>query len=453
MIKAGSDITLHRAAWVLPIERPPIGDGAVLVKGRRIVGVGAYRDLRAQMPPEAKVVDHQDAALMPAVVNAHTHLELTGMEGKISLPQAGFPPWVQEVFRHRASMDSQALQEGMRRGLDMLTWEGTCLCGDITNTAAMLDDGRRHPARRGIDSAGHNTPQPLSRRESRGGCSPENNTDRALVCRQAFLELIGFDCSSLAAALERAGDGVDAAGAIERDGISLAAHATYSTSAAVIEQAKEWCRSRGRIFSIHVAEHAEEIELLQTGTGYCRELLHAVGRWVDGWVPPAKSPVAYLDSLGVLDEHTLLVHAVHMTDSDWEAITRRRCAVCFCPRSNHYVSTGRADLERAIQAGVRVALGTDSLASNSDLNLFSEAAFCLDQYPGLSPDAALCMMTLGGARALGRQDHFGSLAVGKVAAMIAVPADAGVPAAQLSETIIHKAKEGALAWALDPKNA
>ncbi len=413
MTEAGSDITLHRAAWVIPIERPPIGDGAVLVEGRRIVGVGAYRDLRAQIPPGAKVVDHQDAALMPAVVNAHTHLELTGMECKISLPQAGFPPWVQEVFRHRASMDARALHEGMRRGLDILASAGTCLCGDITNTTALLDDGGRHPAH-----------------------------------RQAFLELIGFDCSSLAAALERAGDGIDAAGAIERDGVSLAAHATYSTSATVIEQAKEWCRLRGRVFSMHVAEHAEEIELLQTGTGYCRELLQAVGRWVDGWIPPAKSPVAYLDSLGVLDARTLLVHAVHMTESDWEAVMRRRCAVCFCPRSNHYVSTGRADLERAIQSGVPVALGTDSLASNMDLNLFSEAAFCLDQYPGLSPDAALCMMTLGGAGALGRQNHFGSLAVDKVAAMIAIPADAGVPAAQLSETIIHKAKQGALAWAL-----
>ncbi|MHC1741961.1 MAG: amidohydrolase family protein [Syntrophobacteraceae bacterium] len=418
MPERGTTITLHRAAWVIPVERPPICNGAVAVEAGTIVAVGTYRELRNRLPQRPHVRDHGDAALMPAVVNAHTHLELTLMEGKVPLPQTGFPSWIEQVFRHRASLDGPALLKGMRKGLAMLESAGTCLCGDITNHSTTLDGQGMQSGR-----------------------------------RQPFLELIGFDCDSLTAALQSTAIGVDTTTVIERDGVSLAAHATYSTSAAVIRQAKEWCRSRGRVFSIHTAEHEQELELLQTGTGYCRELLQTVGRWVDGWIPPARSPVAYLDSLGVLDERTLLVHAVHMTESDWDIVDRRGCAVCFCPRSNHFLSTGKADVELSIQMGVPVALGTDSLASNVDLNLFSEAAFFLDQHPGVPPDAGLSMMTLGGARALGCQDRFGGLTVGKAAAMIAIPVEAGATTAQLSTMIIHKGKEGAVAWALGPENA
>lgn len=418
MAESATPISLHRAAWVIPVDLPPIHDGAVAVRGDTIIDVGAYGDLRAEMPSGTVTVDHGDSALMPAVVNAHTHLELTGMEGRIPLPQPGFPAWVEEVFRQRASSDTRTLLEGAGKGLGLLASAGTCLCGDITNSTATLNDERTQPPK-----------------------------------RQAFLELIGFDCGALSVALQRAVSGVDTAGVLEGEGVSLAAHATYSTSAAVIQQAKEWCRSRDRVFSIHVAEHEEEIEFLLTGSGYCRQLLKTLGRWVEGWSPPAKSPAAYLDSLGALDKRTLFVHAVHMTESDWETVARRGCAVCFCPRSNHYLGTGKADIESAIASGIPVALGTDSLASNVDLNLFAEAAFCLDQYPRLHPDAVLSIMTLGGARALGRQNLLGSLAAGKAAAMIAIPAEAGVHAAQLSESIIHMGKEGAVAWALGSQNA
>jgi cytosine/adenosine deaminase-related metal-dependent hydrolase len=269
--------------------------------------------------------------------------------------------------------------------------------------------------------------------------------------RYAFLELIGFDCGSLEAALDRVSGGMPGIGTLDDAKYSLAAHAVYSTSAHVIQQAKEWCRARGRVFGMHVAEHEPEMEFLQTGGGFCRELLQSLGRWVEGWAPPGMSPVAYLDSLGVLDEKTLLVHGVHCSGSDWDRVASRGCTVCFCPRSNENIGAGRPDIGRAIRMGVPTALGTDSLASNVDLNLFAEAAFVLDRYPELGPDALIAMMTLGGARALGLEVRLGSLTPGKSAAILAIPAETGVTADQLFETIIHKAAQGALQWATDPE--
>lgn len=299
----------------------------------------------------------------------------------------------------------------------MLRSAGTILCGDIANGTTLL-----------------------------------NGEDKLKVGRHAFLELIGFDCASLDEAMHRVPGGAPPADAMDEPRFSLAAHAVYSTSRAVVRQAKDWCRSRGKIFSMHVSEHEHEMELLRTGGGYCRELLQALGRWVDGWAPPGLSPVAFLDSLGVLDAKTLLVHAVHFSLSDWEKVASRGCTVCFCPRSNHNLKVGKPDIHRALQMSIPAALGTDSLASNHDLSLFAEAAFVLDHDPEVSPDALLAMMTTGGARALGYPDRFGSLTPGKSAAMIAVPAEPGIPAGQLSETIIHKAAEGALKWALGPES-
>jgi aminodeoxyfutalosine deaminase len=418
MGEGANRIRIHRAAWVLPVERPPIPDGAVVADGDTLIGVGTYRDLKARFPSGSLLVDHGDDALMPAVVNGHTHLELTALEGSIPLPQEGFPSWIQQVFRHRAGLDAASAQAGFRRGLLMLRASGVALCGDITNSGSTLSE-----------------------------------TVARCPGRLTFLELIGFDCDSLAGALDITVHGASSPSDLQGDGMSLAAHAVYSTSAPVIQQAKNWCRAGGKVFSMHVSEHEPEMEFLRTGGGYCRELLTALGRWVEGWVPPGGSPVAYLDTLGVLDARTLLVHAVHMSSPDWETVASRGCAVCFCPRSNHYLGSGKADVNRAIRMGIPAALGTDSLASNRDLNLFAEGAFLLDHWPDATPDAVLTMMTLGGARALGCQNRFGRLAPGKYAAVLAIPAGPDVPVGRLSETIIHKAREGAVQWALGPENA
>jgi cytosine/adenosine deaminase-related metal-dependent hydrolase len=162
--------------------------------------------------------------------------------------------------------------------------------------------------------------------------------------------------------------------------------------------------------------------------------------------------VSYLEQLHVLDSETLLVHAVHLTDADWEIVHKNGCSVCFCPRSNRYLNVGRPDIAKSLRYGLVTALGTDSLASNTDLNLFAEASYVLDHYSDVPPEAALVMITLGGARALGQERHFGALQPENYANLLAVSLPASLPSHQLFETIIQQGNKGAWQWVHRPAN-
>lgn len=407
-------VVLHRAAWVVPVTRPPIDDGAVLVNRGSIVDVGKYGDLKSNKAAGAKLIDHGEAALMPCLVNAHTHLELSFLHGKIPLPQTGFSAWLSEVFSHRASGNQKDELAGFSKGQQQLSGGGTGLYGDITN----------------------------------GDCLFPGFED-AFPVRQTFLEVLGFDRHGLRSVV---GSDTLAAFGDNAGKVSLAAHACYSTSAAVIQQAKEWCRRRNLPFSIHVAEHPAEIEFLQNGSGYCRTLLESLGKWIPHWTPPGKTPIEYLDTLGVLDSGTILVHAVHMQESDWQIVRQRNCSVCFCPRSNENLNVGRPAIQKSLQFGVLACLGTDSLASNEDLNLFAEADYVLTRHPDVLPENVLFMVTLGGAKALQRDGRFGSLECGKQAAFLSVSFNHLPSLSQLSEEIISRGNQGEWKWVNYPQN-
>ncbi len=404
---------LHRASWVVPVSSPPVPDGAVLVDNDGILLVGTYGHVKSESPPGTVESDHGDAALIPALVNGHTHLELSALRGSVGLPKPGFPAWLKEVLQTRSSLTQDTVEKGFREGRWEMAARGTALCGDITNGACLGKD-----------------------------------THRSLPEREVFLELIGFNRNSLESALEEKTLEPFADASYH----SLAAHACYSTSATVIREAKAWCRSRGKVFSIHVAEHPEEMEFLRDGKGYCRALLESLGKWAPCWAPPGMTPVAYLEKLGILDGKTLLVHAVHMTASDWEIVARSRASVCFCPRSNHNIGVGRADIPRAIGQGILACLGTDSHASNLDLNLFAEAIRILGDFPGVAPESVLRMLTQGGARALGRDNEYGTLEAGKRAAFLAVALPNSSASSELSEAVIHQGNEGAIQWVNRPES-
>jgi aminodeoxyfutalosine deaminase len=403
---------LLRAAWLVPVATPPVPDGAVIVESGRIAAMGHYQDMVRLSPAGTATVDYGDAALLPALVNAHTHLELTGLAGRIPLPQPGFPAWLQHLMPLRATLDQEKLLQGVLDGRRLLRENGVAVCGDVSNRAqAALPAADRFPLRR------------------------------------LFLEVLGFDVNDLEAALEGLGcHHAQHVGGLPPDA-SLAAHACYSTSAALIQAAKDWDRQRRAPFSIHVAEHPEEMQFLRDGSGFCREFLERLGRWVPSWKAPAMTPVAFLERLGVLDDHTLLVHAVHLTEGDWQVVARRRCSVCFCPRSNDFLAVGRPAIDTAVRLGVPAALGTDSLTSNRDLNLFAEALAVLEHYPGVSPEAVLHMATLGGARALLEHADHGSITAGKAGELLAVRLPTHLRPEDLIATVIQQGSQGAWQWA------
>ncbi len=404
---------LHRAEWIVPVSRQPVQNGAVLTANDRIIAAGEFHSLQANCPAGTSVADHGHVALMPALVNAHTHLDLSALKGGISFPRTGFPDWIGQLFSLRAGMDTEAAKNSFRQGEQEILESGTALYGDVTNGTLVEYSGR--PPR-----------------------LPE---------RHVFLELLGFNLDSVSAALPPLDDFPE-----HSPSLSLVPHSVYSVSPLIIAESKRWARARGLPYSIHTAEHAEEIEFLQNGTGFCLELLERLGRWDPSWQPPRKTPIEYLDGLGVLDWSTLLVHTVHMRDSDWDLAANRRCTVVFCPRSNSNIGAGRPDIEKALSRNMRAALGTDSLASNTDLSLFAEAAFVLENYPAIPPAAVLEMITINPAEALGREKDFGSIEEGRKAAILEVGIDPGTDESNIVEALIHSGKGGACKWAIPAKS-
>jgi cytosine/adenosine deaminase-related metal-dependent hydrolase len=367
-----------RARWLLPIDRPPIADGWCAVEHGVIVEIGAGR---APDPAE----DLGDVAVLPGLVNAHTHLELSWMHGRVP-PAGSMTEWIRTMLAIRAAGppggDHERL-EAMRRAAAEMRATGTVLAGDISNTLQ--------------------TP-PVWR--------------DAGIPAVVFHELLGFNVSGVAAMVREA---CERSARVAIDGdveLGVVAHAPYSTSPALIAEIAHRCGPAP--LSIHLAESADEIEFLRTGRGPFRTLLEDLGVFDAGWSAPGCDPVEYLRRLGYLQPGMLAIHAVHLTDDELERLRRASAFVVTCPRSNEWVGGGIPRVAHFYAARVPVAIGTDSLASAPSLNMFDELAELRRLAPELTAATLLDSATHVGARALGRGAEYGTLAPGKRAALITV---------------------------------
>jgi cytosine/adenosine deaminase-related metal-dependent hydrolase len=370
------------ADWVLPISAPAIRRGSVTVAGGRIVSVGAAE-------PGAHDLGH--VALLPALVNAHTHLELSHLHGRVPFGPT-FVHWVraQLALRRNAPADQQEIAAAARRALAEAMGAGTGLFGDVTNDLTT-------PA---IFQAAH-------------------------VAAVVFHELLGFRAADAADRLTGAAPGWSGWPSDEVR-VSLAPHAPYSVSPALfrgIRQARD--AAPGARTTVHLAESPEEVEFIRAGTGPWRAMLEDLGAWDWSWQPPRCSPVEYVASLGLLDDRLLAVHGVQCSPDDIQRLKQSGTTLVVCPRSNRAVGVGDPPIQAFYAAGVPLALGTDSLASAPDLNLFHEMAAVRALAPGVPPRTILASATRGGAAALGFPDR-GHLTAGAAAAVIAVRLPAGV---------------------------
>jgi len=379
-------IEVHTARWVVPVATPPIPEGAVAVTDGRIIAVGPAADLRQQ--PWDTWEDHGDGAILPGLVNAHTHLEFAALRGRLA-PTARLGDWLGAALAAFAALPCDDLLEGIERAAREAMGFGTILLAEVSNTGFSL---------------------PLLRRSG--------------LAYHYFFECLGFDLLH-DGPLEADFPFLAAPGAQADPHVSAAAHAPYSVSATLFGRIAAWNRDRGQPSSVHLAESREEVDFLVHGQGFFRELLIQRQRWYEGYRPPGCSPAVYLDGLGFLGPHTLAVHGLWLTAADRELLARRGTPVVLCPRSNLFTGAGFPDLAALDAAGVPLALGTDSLASNQDLNLFRELEVLRERFPAVPPERLLRLATLDGAAALGREADLGSLEPGKGAALLFLPCDAG----------------------------
>ena len=396
----------YHAAWILPISEPPIRDGWIAIDGGRIVALGDRKTA------SSADVDLGQVAVMPGLVNAHTHLELSYLRD--SVPAAAtFVQWVRGVMAARRQQpDSRApeILEAIDRSIGEAVECGTAVVGDISNTLVTF--------------------APLVR-------SP--------LAAAVFYELIRFNTADPTGVVERACQEIQALEATDRVRVSLAAHAPYSVAPLVLRAIRQAvARDSVRPCSVHLAESVEEIEFLRTAAGPCRELLEEVGAWDPAWTAPAVSPVEYLDASGFLGARTLAVHGVQMTRADLGRLVARGTTLVTCPRSNRHTGAGVPPIEEFYDSGVRVAVGTDSLASAPDLNVFTELAVLRTLAPSVPASALLESATRVGARALGFDAEYGTIQPGKRARLLAVDVPSG--SSDVEEDLVAGIQSGQIRW-------
>ena len=373
---------LYRARFVLPICAAPVENGALLVDGKRIIAVDDFKHLTAAHP-EAAVIDFGDAVLLPPMVNAHTHLELSSFAewaATLEEPKApqNFVDWILWLVRVRRSITADQLSDSLAAGLRASLLAGTGAVGDIFTGLGAVSAYQRSP-----------------------------------LLGRLFAEVLGHDPAAVAARLAVIAELVE-----QRAGASLdwglSPHAPYTLSAAATDQAFTFADRFALQCSIHLAESADETTFLQNGSGAIAEKLYAAAKWqpaVDA--VPGCSPVAAFCRQGRLRRGDLVVHGVQVDAADVDLLKQAGCFVALCPRSNAALNLGKAPVAAYLKAGVPLALGTDSLASSASLSIWDELAFARNWFRGeADPRDWLEIATLGGGKALGLQARMGQLAPG-----------------------------------------
>jgi aminodeoxyfutalosine deaminase len=363
-------IVLH-AGWVVPVDQPPIREACVAVRDGAVQWVGP-----AAQAPAGESLDLGAGVLLPGLVNAHCHLELSHLAGRLG-DATGFVDWVERLVAARGADSPEGVRAAAARAIEEVEATGTVAVGDVSNGLAHLD---------------------LLARSS--------------LCARVFFELIGWDPAAAARILEGAqarlraldpGDGVE---------VSLAAHAPHSVSAPLLAGLAD----AGGISALHLAESPHESRFLDGGDPEWSAFLARRGLGHVPFVAPRRSPVRYVDGLGVLRPGLVAAHGVQVDAADAALLAARGVSVVLCPRSNRTLDVGVAPVPALRAAGVRLCVGTDSLASAPSLDLWEDVLLLHREFPELEPDWLLRAATRHGAEALGFDD-LGRIAPGATAAL------------------------------------
>ncbi len=373
-----------RAGWVIKDPWTIVENGFVAVAG------GQIRKIMTSAPKGEAIVDCGPGILMAPLVNTHLHLELSALQGRLPFDK-GFSSWVAALLAQREAAGTRTLAAAAYKAAGSLKDLGVGLVGEVSTlgiTQAALSD---------LSVAG------VWFREYLGDESQNIHPgDESLHIRLQQ----GFPLS-----------------------LSAAGHGPHTTSPHLLTAVKHRTRAAGLVFSIHVAESDVEMDFIAgtRGSGW-RAFLSSRGIDTRTWPVGNKTPVAYLNHLGLLDDHTLGVHLLHVTDRDLDILAETGCKICLCPRSNQNLHAGLPDIASLLARNLAPALGTDSLASCGSLGIFDEMAFVRQHYRAISLPDILAMATVNGAAALGLGRYWGTLDKGKQAQFLYLEIGARTPA-------------------------
>jgi cytosine/adenosine deaminase-related metal-dependent hydrolase len=367
-----------QARYVYPVDRPPIENGVVTIEGERIRSVGLRVAGQA-------VRDLGQVALLPGLINAHTHLEFSHLAAPLGKSGMTLPEWIRLVIAERGRRDVRA-EDAIAIGINESLAAGVTAIGEVVTPPF----------------AAYSTSAPTPR--------------LALLS-----ELIGFSRaradSAFAALQERLAGWANSTHMFP----GISPHAPYTVSMPLLERLVELARQKNLPIAMHLAESREELEFLERGSGPFQELLEERSMWDAEGVPRGAAPFDYLTLLREAPR-VLVIHGNYLGPRERKLLAdcSGNMSLVYCPRTHGYFQHEAYPLATLLAEGVRVVLGTDSKASNPDLSLLAEMRYVLRNHDGVSPGSVLKMATLDAATALRWEADVGSLTPGKRADLVAL---------------------------------
>lgn len=381
----GEGLRGFRGAWLIsgyPGE-PPLRDGAVILDARGSVrAVGAAADLvSAYRHAEWSA---EQAILLPGLVNAHVHLELSALRGETQ-SGGGFGPWVTGMMERRDALAPELDEEAIDGAISELLRAGTVAIGEVTNSL------RAVPLLAGAPLLG-----------------------------RVFHELFGLARGALPALSERAAEARQRVAPWPANlSYVLAPHTLYSLHPDSARELVAAARACGARTSLHLAEHAAERAFLRDGSGPFAAFLARRNVPVDDFVAPGLSPVAYAERLGLLCPELIAVHLCATERDELARVKAGGAEAVLCPRSNLFIELKLPPLYDILAVGLTPGLGTDSLASNTTLDVLAEAAALRDRFPQVDEGVLVSMASWYGAQALGLSHRVGALREGLAPGLLA----------------------------------
>jgi cytosine/adenosine deaminase-related metal-dependent hydrolase len=366
-----------KARYVFPVSSKPIVNGMVGIQGERIAAVGDH-------VAADTVEDLGNVAILPGLVNAHTHLEFSNLTKPLGKQGIGFVDWIRLIRRESLELRIQAVKKGINECIRC----GTTTIGDITQDDFLASELEKENM-------------------------PADGT--------AFLELIAPTPQRVASALDIVQKHLDSK-YIPNWECGFSPHAPYSVHVDFLEKIIELSVRRQIPLAMHLAESPEEIQWLEEKNGPVKNLLMDLGAYDPAAASHCSRPLDYLEMLAVASR-VLIIHGNYLSRDEIGLLADHAdtMAVVHCPRTHRYFGHARYPLERMLTAGVTVCLGTDGRASSPDLDLLAEIRHVRQHHPELNPQIVLQLGTLLGAKALGRDREIGSLETGKYANLAIVP--------------------------------
>jgi len=375
--------TVYRARWLIAADGSTIEDAALVAAGGRIVRIGPWPRVEPHVSPADTVEHFPDAAILPGLVNAHTHLSLSDTGGKLR-PTKNFAGWIARLAARRILRTEAATLRAVADGARQVHEAGTAAAADLT------PDGRFS------DLLGH------------GG-----------VRWTVFGEVLRFG-SAGDEQLVRTTAEMEALARLGGVRVGLSPHAPYTVSPELYTATRRAADARGWPVSTHLHETLDEIAFTERGEGTLHAWLATLGFLPRDWRPAGRRPIPMLAEAGFFAGPVLVAHGNYLDDADIAVLARSGSSVVFCPRSHAFFKHTDHPWRRLMAAGVNVCLGTDSLASSPSLSVLDEARHVYANEPGANPRVLLAMATLSGARALGLEGEVGDLREGMAASACVV---------------------------------